>query len=112
MPYDVPNNVGKMTIKVYIEVILPMIKKELQDRGLTLYQDADSAHKSQATLTWAKENDIPLITLPGVSPDLSILETMAHPLKKKFHAKWCTTQRGSLARFIRIFKHEMDQGTI
>jgi hypothetical protein len=29
IPYDVLNEVGKMTIKVYIEVILPALKKEL-----------------------------------------------------------------------------------
>ena len=76
-----------MTIKVYIEVILPQVIKELQDQGLTLCQDADSAHKSKTAIAWAKENSLPLITLPGMSPDLSILESMAHPLKKAFHAK-------------------------
>jgi hypothetical protein len=52
-----------------------------------------------------------LLTLPGVSPDLSILETMAHPLKKAFHVKRCTTEKASLARFKQIFE-EMDQKTI
>jgi hypothetical protein len=52
-----------------------------------------------------------LLTLPGVSPDLSILETMAHPLKKAFHAKRCITEKASLARFKQIFE-EMDQKTI
>jgi hypothetical protein len=75
-----PNSVDKMTTHVYTTVILPLLKKELQVQGLTLYQDADSAQDSKATLAWARKNDLRLITLPGVSPDLSILETMAHPL--------------------------------
>lgn len=29
IPYKVPNKVGKMTTKVYVEEILPMIKKDL-----------------------------------------------------------------------------------
>jgi len=112
IPYKVPNGVGKMTTKVYIEVVLPLLKEELQDQGLTLCQDADSAHTSRSTLKWAKENNLRLLTLPGVSPDFSILESMAHPLKKAFHAKRCTTEKAGLARFKQIFEEEIDQGTI
>ena len=87
IPYKVPNSVGKMTIEVYIKAILPSIRDELLDQGLTLCHDADSAHTSKATIKWAKDNGIHLITLPGVSPDFSILEAMAHPIKRKFHAQ-------------------------
>jgi hypothetical protein len=59
----VPNEVGKITTKVYTKVILPQLMQELKDQGLTLCQDADSAHNSKATLAWAKENDLPLLTL-------------------------------------------------
>ena len=112
IPYEVPNSVGKMTTEVYTTVILPTIRDELLCQGLTLCQDADSAHTSKTTIKWAKDNGIELITLPGVSPDLSILETMAHPIKKKFHIKRCTTQKASLQRFQRVFEEEIDQGTI
>jgi transposase len=101
-----------MTTKVYIEDILPQLMPELQAQGLTLCQDADSAHTSKATLTWAKKNNISLLTLPGVSPDLSILETLAHPLKRKFYSKRCTTNGAALSRFTKIFKEELDQITI
>lgn len=112
LPYEVDNEVGKMTTKVYTEVILPQIKDELKAWGLTLCQDADSAHDSKGTIAWAKNNNLPLLTLPGVSPDFSILESMAHPLKRQFHAQRCTTEKASLARFTRIFEEEMNQGTI
>ena len=36
VPYEVDNNVGKITGKVYTEVILPTIKDDLLSRGLTL----------------------------------------------------------------------------
>jgi hypothetical protein len=101
-----------MTTKVYTTVVLPLLRDELLDQGLTLCQDADSAHTSKATLKWARDNHISLITLPGVSPDFSILESMAHPLKRKFHAKRCTTEKAVIARFKQLFEEEMDQGTI
>jgi hypothetical protein len=47
--YKVPNNVGKTTTKVYTKHILPMIKDDLLDRGLTLCQDHDLAHTSKIT---------------------------------------------------------------
>ncbi|TVY57689.1 hypothetical protein LCER1_G002685 [Lachnellula cervina] len=112
IPYKVSNSVGKMTTKVYIEQILPLLLADFQRLGLTLIQDADSAHKSAGTIAWAKKNHLPLLTLPGVSPDFSILETLAHPLKKQFHAKRCTTENAALARFTQIFENEMDQEKI
>ena len=39
-----------MTKKVYTEVILPLLKEELQDQGLTVCQDTDSAYNSKAIL--------------------------------------------------------------
>jgi hypothetical protein len=111
IPYKVPNEVGKMTTKVYTSHILPLVKEDLEREGLTLCQDADSAHTSKATLKYARENGINLITLLGVSPDLSICETMARPLKRAFHARRCTTKKAVLARFEKVFD-EMDQGKV
>ena len=108
IPYEVPNNVGKMTTAVYTQVILPAVREDLEREGLTLCQDADSAHTSKATLKFAKDHGIKLLTLPGVSPDLSICETMARPLKRAFHSRRCTTERAAIARFERVFS-EMDQ---
>jgi hypothetical protein len=82
IPYDVPNEVGKMITNVYTSQILPIVKENLEREGLTLCQDADSAHTSKATLKYAYENGINLLTFPGVSPDLSIAETMAQPFKE------------------------------
>jgi hypothetical protein len=101
-----------MTTKVYLRDVLPQLTDELKDQGLTLCQDADSAYDSKATLAWAKKHAFPLLTLPGVSPDFSILESMAHPLKKAFHSKRCASERAGLTRFTKIFEEEMDQNTI
>lgn len=110
--YTVPNSVGKMTTKVYTEDILPALLKDFQDQGLTLCQDADSAHTSKTTIAWAKKHGLPLLTLPGVSPDLSILESLAHPLKKAFHSRRCASEKAGLARFTQIFEEELDQKSI
>jgi hypothetical protein len=109
--YKVPNSVGKMTTKVYTTMILPALRKELLDQVLTLCQDHDLAHNSKETLKWANDNNISLITLPGVSPDLSICETMARPLKRAFHARRGTTKKATLARFKGLFE-QMDQGKV
>jgi transposase len=100
-----------MTTKVYTSHILPLVKEDLQKEDLTLCQDADSAHTSKATLEYARKQGIKLLTLPGISPDLSIAETLAHPLKRVFHAKRTTTEQAALARFQRIF-NEMDESKV
>jgi transposase InsO family protein len=109
IPYKVDNSVGKMNTQVYTEEILPQILSEFKAYGLTLYQDADSAHTSKGTTTWAKKNNLSLLTGPGVSLDLSILESLAHPIKRKFHAQRCTTQEEGLERFKQVFYNELDQ---
>jgi hypothetical protein len=112
VPYKVPNKVGKMTSKVYIEVILPTIKDDLLSQGLTLIQDANSAHTYKATTTYIQKQGLSIITLPSVSPNLSILELIANPIKRKFHAQRCTTDGAALKRFIGVFNKELDEKTI
>jgi hypothetical protein len=90
---------GKMTKKVYTSHILPLIREDLEREGLTLCQDADSDHTCKATLKYARENNIKLITLPGVSPDFSIAETMARPPKRAFHARRVASEKAALERF-------------
>jgi hypothetical protein len=87
--YIVPNAVGKMTTKVYTEVVLPLLKEDLWKNNLTLCHNADSAHTSRATEKYCSDTQIHVITLPGVSPDFSVFKAAAHPIKRKFHAKHC-----------------------
>ncbi|XTI82909.1 hypothetical protein V2W45_1226812, partial [Cenococcum geophilum] len=108
IPYEVPNLVGKMTTEVYTKVVLFSLQDELLDYGLTLYYNADLAYISKAIIKWAKDNGVSLITLPGVSPDFSILKLMAHPIKRKFYAKRCTIEKAALARFRQLSEEEMD----
>ena len=112
VPYEVPNGVRKMTTKVYTDHILPSIRQELSDQGLTLCQDADSAHCSHATLIWMERNSMDVITLPRASPDLSILESIAQQLKRKFYAQRTTTQKAALARFEQVFEKGLDHEKI
>jgi hypothetical protein len=55
------------------------------------------------TTAWAKKHSLSILTLPGVSLDLSILETEAYLVKRKFHFRRCTTQKAAMARFKRVF---------
>jgi hypothetical protein len=54
-----------------------------RSKGLTLYQDKDSAHNSKATHEWAKRNSLSIITGPGKSPDFSISKSQAQGLKRE-----------------------------
>lgn len=107
--YTVPNKVGKMTGEVYVEIL-----KELGGdlNGITLWQDKDSAHDSKVVIDYAKARGISIITSPGNSPDLSIMETMAHPVKKAFHSRRCASEKTALARFRKVFGEDTDQEKI
>jgi hypothetical protein len=63
-------------------------------------------------MAWAKQNNLPILTLPGKSPDFSIIESIAMPLKRAFHAMCSTTNKKALDRFNCIFIEEMDQNTV
>ena len=82
--YKVLNSVGKITTKVYIEKILQTLQEDSDFQGLTLCQDADSAHSSRATLTWAKHNDFPLLTLPWCLTRLFYSRVNGKPDKEGF----------------------------
>lgn len=111
--YEVPNRVGKMTTKPYIEILKALqADPEWQRQGLTLIQDADSAHTSNAVKSWCKKNDFKVISLPGKSPDFSVLETMASVYKRRFHARYSDTPEVGLERFEKIFHEEVPQETI
>jgi hypothetical protein len=66
-----------MTIKVYTEHVLPQLVDDLKLKDLTLCHDKDSSHDSKGTKAWIVKHDLFIITLPGVSPDFSIFESIA-----------------------------------
>ena len=53
-----------------------------------------------------------VLSLPSVSPDLSIFESTASSLNKQFYAKRYTSEEAALKRFMRIFVKDMDQKMI
>jgi hypothetical protein len=108
VPYKVPNKVGKIIKEVYTEHILPSIIDDLKDRGLSLCQDADSAHTNKLATDQMKANNLPFIILPSVSPDFSILESLAHPVKRTFYAIQSALNKAALARFNQVFIEELD----
>jgi len=107
--YTVSNKVGKVTVEVYIKIL-----KELGgdlDR-ITLWQDKDLAHDSKVVTDYIKARGLSVITRPGNSPDLLIIETMAHPVKKAFHSRRCASKKTALARFRKVFGEDTDQEKI
>jgi hypothetical protein len=47
-----------------------------------------------------KKESLPVLILPASSPDLSIIETIARPLKRNFHAEKYTTKKAGITRFM------------
>ena len=63
--YEVPNKIGKITTKPYLKILKELESNpEWRRQGLTLVQDADSAHTANAVKNWCKSNDFKVITLP------------------------------------------------
>ncbi|OCK99312.1 uncharacterized protein K441DRAFT_652757, partial [Cenococcum geophilum 1.58] len=94
-----------INLKVYTEQVLPWLLLKFNIKGITLCQDADSAHKLRESLAWAKEWDLKLLILPGLLPDLLIIESLAYPVKKKFHLKRVEEEDIALERFIDVWEN-------
>ena len=75
---------------------------------LTLCYNADSAYISKKATKYCLDNKILVITLSRVSLDFSILESIAHPIKRRFYAKRCAIKKAIIARFLYLFEEEMD----
>lgn len=111
--YEVSNDVGKMETDSYIKILEELkADPEWQQQGLTLVQDADSAHTSNRVKSWCKKNAFSILSLPGKSPDFSILETLASVYKRRFHARSSDSPEEGLARFEQIFHNEVDHEII
>ncbi|OCK90009.1 uncharacterized protein K441DRAFT_666910, partial [Cenococcum geophilum 1.58] len=91
--------------KAYTKQVLPWLLLKFNIKGITLCQDADLAHKLRESLAWAKEWDLKLLTLPSLLLDLSIIESLAHPIKKKFHLKRVEEEDIALERFIDVWEN-------
>jgi hypothetical protein len=50
--------------------------------------------------------------LPSQSPDLLIIESLAHPVKKKFHLKCIEEENTALEHFIDVWENQVDQEKI
>lgn len=110
--YFVGSKVGKMTAKVYCDQVLTILAPELKEQGLTLFHDADSAHKSAEVRAWCKKNYLDIIENAPESPDFSIYETMANPVKRRFHKKRSYTKAQAARRFEKVFNKEMSHKMI
>jgi len=111
VPYNAGNSNGKMSSKCYTEQILPALKDDLLREGLILCQDGDGSHTTQLVKTYTQDHGLEVLNLPHRSPDLSIFETLANPLKKEFQKERHITNRAAMSSFVRIFE-ELDQRMI
>jgi len=109
--YNASNSNGKMNTETYINTILPKLKEQILGRELVLWQDRDSAHVSRATLSWMDRNGMDYINSSTKSPDLSIMETWVHSIRRRFTARRVATAEAGVKRFYRVIE-ELDQERI
>ena len=107
--YTVPNKVGKITRGVYIQ-ILGELGGNLN--GITLWQDKDSAHDLKVVKDYIKAQGLSIIISLGNSPNLLIMEIIAHPIKKTFYLRRCASKKTALARFKKGFGEDIDREKI
>ena len=66
-----------MEQNTYIEILQQLLADpEWQQQGLTLIQDKSSDHISKKVTKFCEKEGLSTITLPGNSPDFSILESV------------------------------------
>ncbi len=61
---------------------------------------------------YIKARGLSIITSLGNSPNLLIMETMAHPIKKTFYSRRRASKTTALARFKKVFGEDTDQEKI
>ena len=65
-----------------------------------------------AIIKQARDYDLDLLTLPSSSPNLLIMESLAHFIKKKFYAIQVKTKEEALKYFMDIQDNQLDQEQI
>ena len=63
-------------------------------------------------MEYVKAYGLSLITSPRNSPNLSIIEIMAYPVKKAFYSRRCASEKTALARFRKVFREDINQEKI
>ena len=101
-----------MNTKAYTKQVLPQLLKKFNTKGITLYQDADLAYKLIAIIKQARDYNLDLLTLPSSLPNLLIMESLAHPIKKKFYVIRVKTKEEALEHFTDIWDNQLDQEQI
>lgn len=75
-------NAGKYQA-ILTRSLLPSIAKLNADDNFIFQQDGASCHTAKSTQTWLRNNNITVLDWPSSSPDLNIIETVWHKMKKE-----------------------------
>lgn len=62
--------------------LLPCIREQFCNEQFIFQQDGASCHTAKSTKKFFGNNDIPVLTWPSSSPDLNVIETLWHEMKK------------------------------
>ena len=85
--YHVDNKTGKINGKCYTEQCLPAVIPLLKEKGLTLQEDGDTVHNGKVATAYKTKHGIQSFKTPAGSPDLSVAESFARPMKALYMAR-------------------------
>lgn len=66
--------------------LYPYVAEQFEDGKFIFQQDGASSHTAKTTKKWFGENNINVLSWPSSSPDLNIIETVWHEMKKRLRS--------------------------
>ena len=103
MFYKVDNKIGKMNAVVYNNQCLKQVLPILKEKQLWLQEDNDKTHNSGKFVAFKRKHNIRAFQTPTGSPDLSVAESFARPMKSLYGARGHFQKEEALAAIIKVF---------
>jgi transposase len=103
---------GTMRQEQYIRVLrdrmIPQLRIWYPNGDATFMQDGAPCHTARNVMNFLRENNVPVLSWPGNSPDLNPIENLWYLLKRKINARRPTNKRALTEALIHIWNHDQE----